>query len=189
MINKEADLIEQLNKNPDLILVKLYKEYRQEFLSWAYKTYGADKENSSDSFQDAMIILYKNVQTKKLMDLQSSIKTYLFSIGRNILLTKYKAAQRLVPLKEDSYQDISNESLEFPELYEGNSLENRIADIIQSMQDPCKSILRFFYFRGYSMDEIASEMNYKNAQTVKSQKVRCIKEIQHLIKRKMRVNI
>ncbi len=189
MTNKEVDLLEGLNKNPDTTLVKFYNVYRKEFLSWAYKTYGADEDNSSDCFQDAMIILYKNVRAGKLTEFQSSVKTYLFSIGKNVLLTKFKAAQRLVPLNESGNREIADDNFELPELYEGNLLENRIAGIIESIQNPCKSILRYFYFRGFSMEEIAIEMNYKNAQTVKSQKVRCIKEIQHLLQRKMRINI
>jgi len=38
------------------------------------------------------------------------------------------------------------------------------------------------------MDEIAETMKYKNADTVKAQKLRCIKDIQNLMQRKMRTN-
>ncbi len=140
-----------------------------------------DEESSSDCFQDAMIVLYKNVRERKLTGLSSTIKTYLFSIGKNMLLSKFKADRRMVALNEVNLAKMTSEHFEMPELFEGNSLENKIADIVRQINDPCKSILRFFYFRGLSMEEIAVRMNYKNAQTVKSQKVRCIKELQRLL--------
>ena len=189
MTERKNDFVERLRDNPNEVLVELYKNYRKEFLSWAYKTYGVDEENSSDCFQDAMVVLYKNVQNEKLTDLQSSIKTYLFSIGKNLLFRKLNTEKREIPLNEEIYKNEAVDNLEYPELYNGSTIENKIADLVKTLRDPCKSILRYFYFRGFNMEEIAQRMNYKNAQTVKAQKVRCIKEIQHLLQRKMRVNI
>ena len=182
----EADILQRLHKNPNEVLVELYRNYRKEFLSWAYKSFGADVDVASDCFQDAMIVLYKNVQNGKLTDLQSSIKTYLFSIGRNVLLRKFEVERREVPLSEHMPLEEVLDDNEFPELYAGNKAENKIADLVQTLRDPCKSILRYFYFRGFSMEEIADVMNYKNAQTVKAQKLRCIKEMQSLVHRQMR---
>lgn len=182
----EADILQRLRTNPNDVLVELYRDYRKEFLSWAYKSFGADADVASDCFQDAMIVLYRNVQNGKLTVLQSSMKTYLFSIGRNVLLRKFEVERREVPLSAQSYSEETSGSIEFPELYIGNNAENKIADLVQTLRDPCKSILRYFYFRGFSMEEIADVMNYKNAQTVKAQKLRCIKEMQSLVQRQMR---
>lgn len=186
---EEADILRQMRANPEKILTEFYRDYRKEFLSWAFKSFGADSEAASDCFQDAMIILYNNVQNGKLTDLQSNIKTYLFSVGKNVLLRKFKNESREVPMFEQNSHERALEGFEFPELYTGNQLENKIADLVQTLRDPCKSILRYFYFRGFSMEEIAEEMNYKNAQTVKAQKLRCIKEMQSLVHRQMRTAI
>lgn len=183
---EEADVLEKIRTHPEEILAAYYRDFRKEFLSWAFKSFGADNETASDCFQDAMIILYKNVQTGKLTELQSNVKTYLFSIGKNVLLRKFKQQSREIPMNDQLIQEHPLDNLDFPELYTGNEPENKIADLVQSLKDPCKSILRYFYFRGFSMEEIAEAMNYKNAQTVKAQKLRCIKEIQSLIHRRMR---
>lgn len=184
-----SDVLERLRKNPNEVLVEFYKIYRKEFLSWAFKSFGASKADALDCFQDAMIVFYRNVLDGKISELVSSEKTYLFSIGKNLLLRKFKKASREVHLdnQNDGIQDITD--IEFSELFQGNTLENRIADIVKTMRDPCKSILRYFYFRGFTMEEIAEEMSYKNAQTVKAQKVRCIKDIQSLVNRKMRIEL
>ena len=171
------------------MLVQLYGNYRKEFLSWAYKTFSASEADALDCFQDAMVIFYRNITTGKLKELNSSIKTYLFSIGKNLLLRKFKSTQKEISLDEKVQSNDPGTDMEFPELYEGNAIENKIASIVENLKDPSKSILRFFDFRGFSMEEIADEMNYKNAQTVKAQKVRCIKEIQNLVNRRMRTEL
>jgi RNA polymerase sigma factor (sigma-70 family) len=182
----ESDVLERLRNNPNEVLAELYKNYRKEFLSWSFKNFGASEADALDCFQDAMIIFYRNVADGKLTVLSSSEKTYLFSIGKNLLMRKFKKTNREVHT-ENGYDGITEEKeTEYSELYQGSSLENRVADIVKTLRDPCRSILRFFYFRGFTMEEIAEEMNYKNAQTVKAQKVRCIKEIQNLMQRKIR---
>lgn len=189
MKDPESDVLERLRKNPNEVLVELYKNYRKEFLSWAFKNFGASEANALDCFQDAMIVFYRNVVDGKISELTSSEKTYLFSIGRNLLLRKFKKTNREVHLEKGEDGIVGEDEIVFTELYQGTSLEKRVAGILKTMRDPCQSILRYFYFRGLTMEEIALEMNYKNSQTVKAQKVRCIKEIQNLVHRKMRTEI
>jgi RNA polymerase sigma-70 factor (ECF subfamily) len=105
---------------------------------------------------------------------------------KNLLFRKLKDKNRNLPLNDSIYQEADNDNLEFRELYHGFSIENKVAEMVRELKDPCKSILKYFYYRGFSMDEIAQEMNYKNASTVKAQKVRCIKELQGLIKIKLK---
>jgi RNA polymerase sigma-70 factor (ECF subfamily) len=63
-------------------------------------------------------------------------------------------------------------------LYLGNEQVRVVADLVEALGEPCKSILRYYYYKRFSMEAIAETMQYKNADTVKSQKVRCIKELQ-----------
>jgi RNA polymerase sigma-70 factor (ECF subfamily) len=179
--DQEADVLVRLKKNPNEVLVEFYQNYRKEFISWSFKKFGASEADALDCFQDAVIVFYRNVVDGKISNLTSSEKTYLFGIGKNLLLRKLKKDQRSMHVDfENNGLDNLNE-IEVSELFQGYTMENKIADILKTMRDPCKSILRYFYFRGFTMEEIAEEMSYKNAQTVKAQKVRCIKDIQNLV--------
>jgi RNA polymerase sigma-70 factor (ECF subfamily) len=178
--NPDKDFITRLKGNPNKTLIGLYRDYRKEFLSWSWKAYKVEEEVAADCFQDAIIVLYKNIVDKKLTVLSSSVKTYLFSIGKNLLLNKLKSKYRETSLTELTPE---TEKMELMDLFEGTSREKRIADLVLKIKDPCKSILRYFYYHKFSMQEIAEKMNYKNAHTVKSQKVRCIKELQELFRR------
>jgi len=43
--------------------------------------------------------------------------------------------------------------------------------------DACQQILRLFYFMKKSMEEITGIMGYKNADTVKNQKYKCMQRL------------
>ena len=43
--------------------------------------------------------------------------------------------------------------------------------------EPCASIIRYFYYEGMSMDEIADEIGYRNAQTAKAKKSQCMTDL------------
>ncbi len=183
MKKPKQDILTELWENPNEALVFMYKHYRSEFLSWSNKNYGIPEADALDCFQDAVIVFYRNVVEGKITELTSSEKSYLFGIGKNFILRKKKK------IRQDVANDTPGNAQENyfgADMYSGGMMANRVADLVLSMRDPCKSILRYFYFRGLNMEEIALKMDYKNAQTVKAQKVRCIKEIKSLVKRKLR---
>jgi DNA-directed RNA polymerase specialized sigma24 family protein len=45
------------------------------------------------------------------------------------------------------------------------------------MDEPCCSLLDKFYWEELSGEEIARQMNYKNADTVKTQKYKCMQKL------------
>jgi DNA-directed RNA polymerase specialized sigma subunit len=53
-------------------------------------------------------------------------------------------------------------------------IDQAVTFIFSKMNDTCKQILNLFYYEKKSMEEIATILNYKNADTVKSKKSRCI---------------
>lgn len=75
---------------------------------------------------------------------------------------------------------------EYDELFNyKNKLIDKIAELAISMKEPCKSILKYYYYENLSMDKIAEVMKYKNADTVKSQKLRCMKYLEDSLENEM----
>lgn len=178
--DEESELLELLKKGNDEGILKLYEIYREEFILWNGKNFNLNEEESSDIFQDALISFYFNFKNNKISDLSCSIKTYLFAIGKNLSLKKIRKDKRLVkPGDLESFQ--IKDDLSFP--MEGNEKQKQIADMVKSLGNPCETILRYYYFDNYSMDLIAGKMGYKNQNVVKSQKLRCIKELREKIKK------
>ena len=62
-------------------------------------------------------------------------------------------------------------------------IEETVRRIVTSMEDPCKTILWSFYWDGKSLATIAKELpKYKNADSVKTQKSRCLTKVKILMK-------
>ena len=49
------------------------------------------------------------------------------------------------------------------------------------MGEPCRSILKLFYFDRFAMDAIAARLGYKNEHVVKSQKLRCFNTLKKMV--------
>ena len=109
----------------------------------------------------------------------AGIKTYLYSIGKNKLLSDSRRDSKL------SFNEEYEDHLLLEELDEtqqdSDSKINQIKSVIENLQNPCADILRLFYFNNLSNDEIAEILGYKNGNTVKNLKYKCIQRIKRLL--------
>ncbi|NND32847.1 MAG: sigma-70 family RNA polymerase sigma factor [Saprospiraceae bacterium] len=172
----DKKIIDSIKDGKDDGLVHLYRTLRGEFIQWAAKIYGIDMEMGSDAFQESILAFRFNVAHDRITELTSSIKTYLFAIGKNQILNQLKKKKREISV--DDLTQIKSETLIIRGQNEGLSeRQEKIRSMIQHMEEPCLSILRMFYYQGYSMEVIASRMSYKNENVAKTQKSRCIAKL------------
>ena len=87
------DWITEIKNNTPGTLEQLYSMLRPLFMDFG-KRYTQQEEDVLDVFQDAMIVFYENIQTGKLTVLDSTVKTYVFSIGKHLLINKLKKQQK-----------------------------------------------------------------------------------------------
>ena len=166
--------MESIREGKEDGLVYLYTHFRKEFIHWGMKRYPVDRDMSSDAFQEAVIALRYNVMHGRLDGLSSTLKTYLFSIGKNQILTRMKKAAREYSTEEiDGYRD----QLIVLEREELSDRQVLISKMMKRLEEPCASILKMFYYHGYSMDVIATRMQYKNVNVAKTQKLRCLNKL------------
>lgn len=172
----DQHIINEIRSGNEEHLKALYRLYRNEFIAWSGKQYGANGEQAKDVFQDAVIAFYSNIQTGKLTTLTCTLKSYLFEIGKRKLINLLKRERRityeidpqLINRKEN--EDYMNEENEVHS-------QEQIREAIAKLPEDCQSVLKLFYFKEYDMDSIAREMGYKNADTAKSKKSVCMKRL------------
>jgi len=161
----------------------LYEEFRPSFVHWMVQKYDCTEEDAIDVFQDTIIVVYKNAQAGKLDKLKSSLKTYIFGVGKNVLSTKlrrHKAKTFESPLAFMESPEMGAE--EKMELMERKKM---IANMLKKMQIPCQRILHLFFYRRYSVEAIQKTLNYKSREVVRTQKKRCIKGLQKRMKQEL----
>ncbi len=113
-------------------------------------------------------------------ELQSSLKTYLFGIGKNLVMQEYRKNMRservkaeyilqshLLPTPDEAQAEVEDLSL--------------IARCFERIGDPFRRLLEFFYFHQKNMEEISSELGYKNPETAKNQKYKCMERLRKLV--------
>jgi RNA polymerase sigma factor (sigma-70 family) len=178
--HENADVLAIIKSGNRSYLRELYQKHRREFDVWAAKHYKIDSEMAGEVYQQAFITLYYNIQDGKLNDLKSTVKTYLFGIAKNIMRDQFKLAKRFTdPIEENqALEDVDNSVVE---KFERAELKELVRKMLNTIGEPCKTVLELYYFQQYSMDSIATELNYKSEQIAAKRKFICLKQLNKMI--------
>lgn len=157
----------------------IYLENQQGFRLFA-KRYTKDAEEIRSSYQDAILALVENAAKGKLDELQSSISTYLFAIGKYMIFRSNKLSDRKVALDAEEFETIPWEN------YEEEAKDEEILELklqFEKLGQKCKELLRLFYYQAKSMDEIYIQLGYVSKDVLKSTKSRCLKSLKESMKK------
>jgi RNA polymerase sigma factor (sigma-70 family) len=178
----EQQLVSLLKAFDKKALEKIYIENRVSFINFARKFKLSDND-IVDVYQDAIIALQEKAIKGDIDKISCTVKTYLFGIGKYMLYEKARKNNKTVanfPLENEAYNynEISDAFLDD----EPNEHQILLQKGFASLGKKCKEVLTLFYYRGFTIDEIAEKLKYNNKNVVKSQKSRCIKQIKDFIK-------
>lgn len=184
---KDNQILEAIKRGDSKILERLYDENRQPFLVWASQLYQCDQEDAIEIYQKAYTILYLNVRNEKLTTLTSSIKTYLFSIGKNLFREKFRDKHnRLVNIEDVSNTNTINNQLDSNVLdrYQDEHQKELVRHLLKEIGDPCKKLLELMFIQGYSAEAVVREMNYSDERVVRKRKSLCLKKLREMVAEK-----
>lgn len=174
------------NGNPRA-LDEFYLRHQREFLRWSDKVFGLDATEALDLYQDAMLILYENIHRGKLNELRSSLKTYFFAIGKNLILKKLahrknEMKRRQGARKEQEYTDVPE--FDHPADHEQVRFDV-VVSALKDLSERNQSILRLYYYNQLSLKDIATQLGYDSVDVVKNQKVRCLKYLKKMMEMRL----
>lgn len=179
----EENHIKALKTGDPLEVSKLYNSQREAFLNFG-KKYGLSYDDLCDIYQEAFMALRKHALNDKLSSVNSSLKTYLFGIGKFMIFDLLKEKKRTTtyePSKIGIHDAIEIISTEINE--EELSHEQGLLKIyFKKLGKKCQEVLTLFYSRGLSIDEIVEHSGYTDGSVVRSQKSRCLKTLKDMIK-------
>lgn len=141
------------------------------------------KEDAEDIFQDACLDMWNNLRNNKISERNASPRTYLNRICYNKCCKYLRDRKPTVSLDnirpwfdEDKYDNSAIDSLISDE-YNNNMSEDKkqsIDNLVKSLKSPCNDILWLYYYENMNLEYIAKHINYRNADSVKSKKTRCM---------------
>ncbi len=179
---RQNNILEKLRNGDDTPILEIYQLYRNQFISWARVKYMASEEQIKDAFQEAMLDFHQNVISGRLSELTSSLKTYIFQIGKHKLLN-IQNKERNMTYHCQLHLIENGEAEKFMEEENIAYTKEQISEAIDKLPSDCQKVLKLFYFNEYDMESIAREMNYKNAATAKSKKSLCMKNLMGELKK------
>ena len=171
----EKHLIISFQINDSKQIKKLYLEHRNAFFGFG-KKYKLTKNELSDIYQDSFIALRKRALSGKLNNVNCSLKTYLFGIGKYLIYNELKRKKRFFPLLNNPESDtveVIQVSTKILLTLEQKLLQKNFIKLGKK----CQQVLTLFFYRGLSNKEIALEVGYENEAVVRSHKSRCLKQL------------
>ena len=151
-------------------------------LAYLQGTFSLSRSDCEDVFQEAFIVLYKNITEGKLT-LTSALSTYFIGICRNKahekLREKGKEQNIIDEFPNTAKDEFEDERIDRLIALEDDTeqIEARkeaiVREIVSNLPDPCDKILWGFYRDGFSMKTLAKMYNYKSEGSVKVTKHRC----------------
>ena len=166
----DQELIDRLIVQDDLLF--------QTVQNFVIKHHGS-LDDAKDIFQDVILVLYQKVRRGKLV-LTCSLKTYLYSIARNLWLKELERRNRMVKVYREKEEDM-NELSDIEDIYIHNKRLILYYRFFSQLGQICKRIITLFN-EGNSIREITVMIGYKNEQLTKNRHYRCKKQLIHRIR-------
>lgn len=144
------------------------------------ETNGGSAADAEDVFQEVLVSFIEIVKAGKFRG-DSSIKTFLYSLNRNIWLNELKKRGR-AQVREMKYEKARDtEDADAETLIAGRESRKQIMEMVERLGESCQKILLAFYFENLSMKEILATTEFENEQVVRNKKYKCLKSLEQLL--------
>lgn len=170
--------IERLKQDESKTLQDIYRAYRSVCVAWLQSQFSIREDEALDIFQLSVVILYDNAMMGKVKCESGDLKSYLFGIARNKAFELLRQNKKAMVVA-DSNILLAYLADEASDMQIEESL-NRATFALDNLGDPCKSIIQMYYYMNHNMEEITQKLGYKNSDTTKNQKYKCLKRLQSI---------
>jgi RNA polymerase sigma factor (sigma-70 family) len=178
MVPDNQHVIDSIRRGDYTILRKIYKETQVEFHQWAFSRYKIPSREAEEIFQTTVIIFYEKV-TSADFTLSSQWKTFLFAVGKNKIREYLRAQGKLAKWEEALDTDV-HENIALDEESEVDFQAELVIKCIGELGASCKELIMAFYYQKLALEEISPKLGYKNPNSAKNQKFKCMQRLKEL---------
>jgi len=176
----DYEIIQGLMQNDNSAYSHLYKEYYPVTERLILKNSGTEDE-AKDIFQETIILLLNKAENETLQ-LTSSLKTYIYSISRNLWLKELREKRKLNINIAEGVDESAEENIIKKETKQ--NLLQKLGRAFYKMTGHCKLLLISMFVKNKSIAAIAAENGYKNIHTARNQKYKCLEQARKEFKNK-----
>jgi RNA polymerase sigma factor (sigma-70 family) len=141
-------------------------------------------DDIEDIFQDSLLVLMQKVKSgETVSSREGGLFSYLVTIGK---LTACNILRKKKPLTSDDAVTFSVYLHKIEEesdinVEERQQMQNDFLDkVLDLLPTQCRTLLKHFYWNHKPMDEIASILGMRNADSAKSKKSKCMNKVKEI---------
>lgn len=178
-LNHDAKILDMIRTGNDEGLVMLYEANRKPIRTYVARNSGTH-DDAEDLLQEALIVLWERVRTNRF-EYKAQLSTFIYATVKNIWRRRLARMRRETPA--DIEQDTGRiEDASALDIMVESEEANLVHEALDKLGEPCKTLLILYYWEEKTMNEIAEQLKFANADTAKSKKYQCKKELQKFLK-------
>ena len=175
-------LIAAIRSGDERALAHLYRLHWPMVSHFVLQNSGSE-DDAQDVYQEGVMVFYEKVSDGSL-ELSCQIKTYLYAVCRRLWLKRLTSKSRFGVrlLDDEEHGPYLNTGAE-DDVLAAEEQDRRFAtmdEALNSLGEPCKSLLEGFYLLDKSMQDLTAEFGYTNADNAKNQKYKCLVRLKKL---------
>lgn len=168
---KDHILVAQLQKEDGASIELLYKQHFTAIARYITQNSGFSQD-AEDIFQESILVLLNKIRQPDFV-LTASLKTYLFSIAKNLWLKRLRDDRKISYLSAPySYE----EALAQEEVHD-HGMEYKVHAWLMKITPHCQRILKALYYFDETIDTLMGQMGWKNKHTAANQKYKCLEQV------------
>ena len=157
----------------------LYDSYYRYLERYVLQNSG-NEEDAADTIQEAFLVFIRLIEENKFRQ-ESSVKSYLYSITRNLWITELRKRKSMAMRNELYENDKKEEVADISHAIIKNESHKIIMELFAEIGQKCKNILYRFYYEELSMKEIMVLEGFSNEQVLRNKKHKCLKGLIEII--------
>lgn len=177
-LQTEIELLQLLADGHRSAIERIYKQHYKYIAGYIRKN-GGNSDDAGDICQEAIIVLYEKAQDPDFR-LTCKINTYLFAVAKNLWLKQVNSND--LPVVDNNTIDESNVAYEddIKAHHERELYYDQLEQALEQLGQPCSTLLKAYYYKEKSMQDIATLFKYTNADNAKTQKYKCLSRLKKL---------
>jgi len=171
------------------------------FISFFMKTYKRDRSYCEDLYADCVTMMWEQIMKGKIFvddshifcrtrdravkELECSLATYVMGVGKISMLERIRKGGKNVS-DELLINRMWESGIDSADILDFEERDHLIRLAISQLTPACMQILTLFYWDEKSGKEIAQETGLKNEDSVKTQKLKCMRKFCILVKEQLK---
>jgi RNA polymerase sigma factor (sigma-70 family) len=141
-------------------------------------------DDAEDLLQESLVVLWERVRSGRF-EYKARLSTFIYATARNIWMQtlRKREARATSELDPEAHEDPALSPLDVLIQTEHST---QISEALGKIGEQCRKLLLLFYWEELSMNEIALQLGFANADTAKAKKYQCKKNLEELLRRTTR---